>query len=609
MKKKTAFIALTMFALLLSGCSKNKKNSSQNPSEDSGITQAVIGPSGGEVKDSKGNLSLNIPAGALDKETTISIKYVADEKVASEKLSFNFLACAEFGPSGTTFNVPVEATIKMPKTPRNTSLSVFCYDEKNDVWDYVTNATVDGANAKFSITHFSKYECLDITPEMLDKYVDLVYQAQAEGKPDEWITETYKNYLINEKRVFDYYEFYDDFWYEPCGLFISGLYKMNNKEGDPNKLINMIGESNLHGNKYGLSKIASEISSYEAATIAAGKTTSEIKEIVDVLVTLDYEMIKPDIDLTVNKSTLRNNESVTVNIFCHYINLRNQLYPDLILTGYPLSISQPSKFLVDRTLVTTNEQGKASFIATAKGTSGSETIKAVFNVGGTHGAYSEGTITLNIDASDFVISGYISEMIEFSYCINTSGMGNVVVDQNGSFRYVVNYNYSGTIGDSGSGLSGTLTISNAQASLTASPCRAHFTTGSYDILYDLFGNSINNVAQGPSYDVTGTMDDSTCQIRGSGGNKLVMTSSGSGTAGSSLMSETYTYDITVKINAEAVLNSFLLQEGTKQSQSSTFKDVFDVRFVDEYGDESGLDDWNMIISNRSEQTVQSITIA
>lgn len=74
----------------------------------------------------------------------------------------NFLGAAEFGPSGTVFKEPVEVSMKLTKVPNGSEISVFCYDEENKIWDYVTEATCEGDIAKFKVTHFSTYKCLDI---------------------------------------------------------------------------------------------------------------------------------------------------------------------------------------------------------------------------------------------------------------------------------------------------------------------------------------------------------------------------------------------------------------------------------------------------------------
>ena len=204
-----------------------------------------IGTLGGTINDTDNNLSINIPQGALDSTTSISATYVDEPSLIGDNPAMNFMGAVDFGPSGTVFDEPVEVTIKLAKTTYHNKLSVFCYDEVNDLWDYVTNASVSGGNATFSVNHFSRYKCLDITDDMLNKFVELVHTAQDSGYDDAWIIGNYEDYLINDKHVMDEYAIYDGLYYEACGLFISGRYSLENgKQGDPDVLSKQIGESN-----------------------------------------------------------------------------------------------------------------------------------------------------------------------------------------------------------------------------------------------------------------------------------------------------------------------------------------------------------------------------
>ena len=175
----------------------------------------------------------------------------------------------------------IPEVIKLAKTTYHNKLSVFCYDEVNDLWDYVTNASVSGGNATFSVNHFSRYKCLDITDDMLNKFVELVHTAQDSGYDDAWIIGNYEDYLINDKHVMDEYAVYDGLYYEACGLFISGRYSLENgKQGDPDVLSKQIGESNKVGNTYGLSTVGG-LTTSRAESDKAKESTTEKQEIID----------------------------------------------------------------------------------------------------------------------------------------------------------------------------------------------------------------------------------------------------------------------------------------------------------------------------------------
>ena len=182
--------------LVLTCCGTKNKGNNQGQTYET-VTK-TIGSSGGEVKDKESNITLNIPEGALDGDKKISAQYVGEAATFSEAPTINFLAGAEFGPSGTTFDKPVEVSLKLDKTPINKELSIFCYDEVNNVWDFVTPAKVKNQVATFEITHFSKYQCLDLSITTFDQYVYIVREACNGTKSDQWISDTYLDYLLND---------------------------------------------------------------------------------------------------------------------------------------------------------------------------------------------------------------------------------------------------------------------------------------------------------------------------------------------------------------------------------------------------------------------------
>ena len=404
-----------------------------------------IGTLGGTINDTDNNLSINIPQGALDSTTSISATYVDEPSLIGDNPAMNFMGAVDFGPSGTVFDEPVEVTIKLAKTTYHNKLSVFCYDEVNDLWDYVTNASVSGGNATFSVNHFSRYKCLDITDDMLNKFVELVHTAQDSGYDDAWIIGNYEDYLINDKHVMDEYAIYDGLYYEACGLFISGRYSLENgKQGDPDVLSKQIGESNKVGNTYGLSTVGG-LTTSRAESDKAKESTTENQEIIDVTVDIDYTMIKPNIDLTAEKVILDKNESTTVSVYTHYTNPNNKTHPELVLPNYPLTLPYNLKhFSVDAKELTTNGSGQATFTATALN-EGTENVKVMFYVAGYFGQYSASYIKLKC-GGDFTISGHISQTISGTFKggpeYETGGM---TCTQIGSYNLKVEYDVEGAI--------------------------------------------------------------------------------------------------------------------------------------------------------------------
>ena len=119
----------------------------------------------------------------------------------------------------------------------------FCSRCKNiivskKIWKYVCPGQVEGTKAKFNVNHFSKYSALDITPAMMD-YFDVLVKAYA---PDDTkIISEFKDYLINDCDVMDFITIYNDFYYRPRNLLVSGDYFKNGVE-NKNTLADFYGE-------------------------------------------------------------------------------------------------------------------------------------------------------------------------------------------------------------------------------------------------------------------------------------------------------------------------------------------------------------------------------
>lgn len=264
--------------------------SETKPAAEDASGSATIGSKGGKVKAGK-SVTIKIPEDALDEDKKISVKYIPSLSSKDDALSFSFLGEVEFGPSGTEFKKDAEVTMKLSRTPNNSTISVFHYDEKNKIWDYVTDAAVTNDTVKFKVDHFSKYRCVDISPEVLNKYVDIVKAAKKNKTSDKQITQSYADYLKNDVKVMDSYVEQNGHLYKACGFRIDGAYYIDGEEGDPNELSKKFGKSNKKGNKYGLSKIGSLLYSY-ADYIKKAEGEKESQDCISIGVIIDYEPVE-----------------------------------------------------------------------------------------------------------------------------------------------------------------------------------------------------------------------------------------------------------------------------------------------------------------------------
>jgi hypothetical protein len=528
----------------------------------------------------------------------------------------NFLGAAEFGPSGTVFKEPVEVSMKLTKTSDGSEISVFCYDEENKIWDYVTEATCEGNIAKFKVTHFSTYKCLNIGKATLEHYIDLVYEAYATGKPDSWITSTYLDYLLNEKHFMHYYQEFCGLYYEPCGILISGSYHLNGKEGDPNELVYLHGEDSTIGNCMGVGKVASLLSSYKeckSRITKAGnkKQTEEIykQEIVYIMVSIDYKIITPTVDLSAAKTQLKKGESETVEVYCHYPKPTNPIYPDFPLSGYTLIILDGLEhYKVSTQEFTTKSDGKAKFKVTSKGT-GEETIQVIFVVidpayTRSSGGYEfevrvDSEITFGVDEG-YKITGRIEEELEFEFKFFPYTVPYTILEQ-GFFKIQVSYDFDGNIfEEDDKEMSGTIYFRNFNINITTdrSVCQEITDEGTpirEEIYYKPLKITPVDVIK---YEFTGPLNGTFPDLSINSDPDIDMAEIIETFSGDYWDDEEYSIALYLGQNliGENVFLDFELVEGIRTVIKDVFKDTFVFFFIGERVDEP------------KEKTIQTITI-
>ena len=121
--------------------------------------EQVIGPAGGRLEVREAGFTLDVPAGAVAEPTAFRVTALAGELLAYE-----------FGPSGSTFVVPLRATQDLHATnvhrlPRHAALRLGYFASPAEVDAATGTATVEqetvgtvhpsGRSAAFPIPHFS----------------------------------------------------------------------------------------------------------------------------------------------------------------------------------------------------------------------------------------------------------------------------------------------------------------------------------------------------------------------------------------------------------------------------------------------------------------------
>ena len=128
------------------------------PNSISDSIKSIIGSSGGNLTTPSGNVTLNIPAGALSNNKSIKVA-LSDEQIAPGNLASVY----SFSPDGQTFNVPATIRIKydpdlIPEAVNQGDL-VLAYMSDSGDWEIISDSEVDTTNHVVSgqTNHFSDY--------------------------------------------------------------------------------------------------------------------------------------------------------------------------------------------------------------------------------------------------------------------------------------------------------------------------------------------------------------------------------------------------------------------------------------------------------------------
>lgn len=380
-KKVFKFISILIsFVVFVISCSSPSSGGSNSSNINSGIVAqgtGTVGQEGGIVK-AGSQLTITIPEGALSENVQISAKYIDSiNKIHSTRVALpvgDFLCMAEFGPSGTEFAVPVDVSIQLNSFTSSSKVSIYCYDEIDDKWIFVSDADVSGTTATFKVNHFSKYAAVDLTPEMMSTFNTICKNGLQNGKSDQQIIDEFRNYLINDCKLMEKFTRYEGFYYKPVTLNVGGDYHYDDKENKAT-LSSSYGKEISESYK-GLVSAASSLSSnsfqknVNDSKLPDSETAHDF--ISNVYAVIYYEMIEPEIVMTAGDTELSPGETTIVNLTCHYNNLE--------LDGYnlTLSVNNPDILEVSKTKIVTDSNGKASFSVKCKDT-GTAKVTAKFS--------------------------------------------------------------------------------------------------------------------------------------------------------------------------------------------------------------------------------------
>jgi hypothetical protein len=119
-----------------------------------------IGPAGGSLKSPDGKITIDIPQGALNANTTISIQEVSNTNIAGIGTAFRLL------PHGNVFAKPVNITYSWASVADSVGLLQtlgLSYQAQDGVWRFVGADTFDSQSktVSFKTTHFSDWSLMN----------------------------------------------------------------------------------------------------------------------------------------------------------------------------------------------------------------------------------------------------------------------------------------------------------------------------------------------------------------------------------------------------------------------------------------------------------------
>jgi len=154
MKRKISLVLIIAAMLLLQACLGLGDEKEDGGHEGETASQAITAADGGTVSSPSGAASVDIPAGALAEDTTITLTSLGTEdQPDSENLGSDVY---EFGPDGTEFLEPVTISLVLNgDVPEKMKAVLAVLD--GETWTAVEGSTVEGEEVSGQVTHFSKY--------------------------------------------------------------------------------------------------------------------------------------------------------------------------------------------------------------------------------------------------------------------------------------------------------------------------------------------------------------------------------------------------------------------------------------------------------------------
>lgn len=117
------------------------------------VAEMITATEGGEV--ATGGAALDIPAGALGEDTEITVEAVDKDGLAGEGNIASEVY--DFGPDGTTFEMPVTLTIDFDASATPEGMKAVIAYLDGDTWEPLADSEISGDSVVATTTHFTLF--------------------------------------------------------------------------------------------------------------------------------------------------------------------------------------------------------------------------------------------------------------------------------------------------------------------------------------------------------------------------------------------------------------------------------------------------------------------
>ena len=134
MKRFFSLIMVFLLICMVVSCTKKKKE--EKPAYEEQVSKEISAEEGGKVESSDGKTSIEIPADALNENTTITMTIYDAEGYTGPEGQKVISKVVEFEPSGTVFKKPVIITMAASEDVEGQVFSAAVYREEKGEWSY-----------------------------------------------------------------------------------------------------------------------------------------------------------------------------------------------------------------------------------------------------------------------------------------------------------------------------------------------------------------------------------------------------------------------------------------------------------------------------------------